>query len=85
MDILSRPAPTVSKISPRRMAVSAVAGSCFGGFFLCNGVLEMIANYASFRWVGWYLSGSAFLAYGIVWAARLVSRIRVAEMRVPVS
>ena len=84
MDIVSRPAPTVSRISPRRMAVSTVVWSCFGGFFLCDGVQEMIANYASFRWVAWFLIGSAFLAYGIFWAVRLVSRIRLAEMRVPV-
>ena len=65
---------SVNKQNPRNLAISAVLFSCFGGMKIGWGIQQLIAARFQYTWIEPFLTGSAFLCFGIFWAVMLVRR-----------
>ena len=64
----------VNKHTPRNLALSAVSFSCFGGIKIGWGIQQLIAAKFQYSWIESFLTGSAFLGFGIFWVVLLVRR-----------
>ena len=65
---------SVNKHNPRRLAISAVFFSCFGGMKIGWGIQQLATARFQYSWIESLLTGSAFLCFGIFWAVLLVRR-----------
>jgi len=64
----------ITKHSHRSLAVGTVFWSCLGGVELSRGVQQLMISRWQYDWPVSFLMGSAFLTYGIFWAAMLARR-----------
>jgi len=64
----------VKKASPASLATTTVFFSSFGGMKIGWGIQQLITSKLQYHWVESFLTGSAFLCFGIFWVVLLVQR-----------
>jgi len=63
---------SMNKHTPRNLAISAIFFSRFGGMKIGWGIQQLAAARFQYSWA--FLTGSAFLGFGILWVVLLVRR-----------
>ena len=64
------------KASPASLATTTVFFSSFGGLKIGWGIQQLVTARLEYRWIESFLTGLAFLYFGIFWAVLLVKRTK---------